>query len=284
MDFEGGFCMDIPILKYVVSMTGYFTLLIFIVSFMRKHYRFANLFWLLALFSFPLWQIEGWFRWAKIFSVLVPTIFLGFVRISNFENRSGPVWKSLQKNWVLWVLYGVLFLNIAEATLKDVETGYYMNALCGFLLCVTIPFPGRYWKISKDKPGDLIAFTTIGWNLLYTTWNACFVYGETPVYFASSLCILLAAELYPVFKRRPELYIMARVYTLAAHLLIRACAPTIFPYLMNASSWQNEQVLKYWGMLNGIIIMPYVFWYIWQLYSGRCDTSFFRGKKVSSTQ
>lgn len=274
--------MNIPAWQYVVSMIGYITLLMLIVSTMRKYYRFANIFWIASLLTFPLWLmggVVGWFRWAKILSVIIPTIFVGFSRIANYEKRKGNVWNSLQKDWVLWVLYGVLFLNIMEATIKDFTMGNIFNAACGFLLCVTIPFPAKkkFWKISTEKHGDLIAYTTIAWNFIYTTWNACFVYAESPVYFASSICILLAAELYPIAKKRPELYITARVYTLATHLLLRACFSDLFPVLMDASSWFNPTVMKYWGILNFVMIVPYVFWHMWQLHTGKADVSFRRG-------
>jgi hypothetical protein len=276
--------MNIPAWQYVVSMGGYFTLLMILVGVMRKHYKFANWFWVASLLTFPLWLmggVVGWFRWAKILSVIIPTIFVGFSRIANYEKRQGKFWNALQKDWVLWVLYGVLFLNIMEATIKDFTMGNIFNALCGFLLCVTIPFPNKFWKFSTEKHGDLIAYTTVAWNLIYTLWNACFVYAESPMYFASSLCILLAAEFYPIIKRRPELYIIARVYTLAAHLLIRACFSNLFPTLMNASAWFNPTVMKYWGIANFMIIVPYVFWHMWQLHTGKADVSFRRGRVAS---
>lgn len=273
--------MDIPFWQYLLSMGGYIGLLLAIIGLMRRYCKAAAWFWALSLLSFPLWLmggVVGWFRWAKILSVILPTIFVGISRIANAEPRKGRFWESLRKDWVLWILYGVLFLNIAEATLKDFSTGNIFNALCGLLLCVTIPFPSRFWKFSRDGRADLIAYTTAGWNFIYTNWNACFVYGESPVYFASSLCILLAAELYPILKRRPELYIIARVYTLATHLLIRACAPDLFPALMNAGAWANPAVLKYWGMANAIIMLPYLFWHVWQLETGKAVTSFRRGR------
>lgn len=273
--------MNIPVWQYVASMLGYFLLLIFIVSTMRKHYKFANWFWILSLLTFPLWLmggVVGWFRWAKITSVILPTIFVGFTRISNYENKKGRIWDELKKPWAMWFIYGILFLNIMEATIKDFSAGNLFNAICGLLLCATIPFPMKYWKISKEKHGDLISYTTIGWNFLYTTWNACFVFGESPSFFASSLCILLAAEIYPIIKGRPELYITARIYTLATHLIIRACLPTIFITLMDSSSWQNPTVLKYWGIANAVMIVPYLFWHIYQLYTGKAEVSFRRGR------
>lgn len=278
--------MDIPIWQYVVSMVAYVAILMFIVGVMRKHVKFANIFWIATLLTIPLWVmggVEGWFRWSKILSVIIPTIFVGFSRLANAESLSekykGKAWDSLRKEWVLWILYGVLFLNITEATIKDFTLGNIFNAATGFLLCVTMPFALKknFWRFG-GKNGDLLVYTTIAWNFLYTTWNACFVYAESPIYFASSVCILLAAELYPIIMKRPELYIIARVYTLATHLIIRACLPNIFPTLMDASSWQNPDVLKYWGIINFVLIVPYVFWHMYQLHTGKANISFRRGK------
>lgn len=267
--------------QYALSMGIYIAVLLGIIWFMRKYYRIANWVWIASLFTFPLWMmggIVGWFRWAKILSVIIPTIFVGFSRIANYEDRKGKFWESLKGGWVLWVLYGVLFLNIMEATIKDFTMGNIFNAMCGFLLCVTIPFPGKFWGWSQKKHGDLIVYTTVAWNFLYTTWNACFVYAESPMYFASSMCILLAAELYPIIKNRPELYIMARVYTLATHLIIRACFVDLFPAVMNSAPWHNVEVMKIWGLINFILIVPFVFWHMWQLHTGKAEVSFRRGR------
>lgn len=270
--------MDIPIWQYIVTMTTYIVLLIFAIGFMRKNTTVALIFWVLMLFTFPLWNLEGWFRWAKTLSVMIPIIFLCLARYAYLEQKPGKFWESLRMPWVRWTLYGVWFLNIAEATIKDATLGNYWNALAGFLLCVTIPFADKYWQFSKEEHGDLHAYTTGAYNFLYTTWNMCFVYAESPVFFFSTVCILLAAELYPIIKKRPELYVISRAYTLAIHLLIRACLPALFPALMNAQSFNNPQVLKYWGMINGLLCIPFVFWHMWQLHTGKAEISFRRGK------
>jgi hypothetical protein len=265
-------------------MGGYIALLFAMVSVMRKYYRFANWFWLAALLTFPLWlsNLDGWFRWAKTLSVLLPIILVGYARTSSYENRTGKFWEFLQKDWVMWFFYSMLFLNIVEATIKDFTMGNIFNGLTGFLLCVTLPFPKKFWKIGSEKHGDLIVYTTFAWNLLYTTWNGCFVYAESGAFFASSVCILLAAFLYPIIKCRPELYVIARVYTLAIHILLRATVPQIFPALMDASTWHNADILKYWGIANIVLMIPYVFWYVWQLHSGHADESFRRGSVESA--
>lgn len=267
--------MDIPVWQYLVSMSLYIIVLMFIVHFMRLKPKFALVFWILAVFTFPLWdsQLEGWFRWVKTLSVLLPTAFIvGFGRIAQHEKRGGW-WKAFRKDWVLWSLYGVLGLNILEASLKDLALGNYFNAISGFILIVTIPlFKGKRqkrngWEISKEKPGDLIAYTDPMWNFLYTTWNIAFVYAENPGFAASSLCILLAAELYPVIMRRPELYVTARVYTLATHILIRATYD-IFTPLMDSSQFANSNVVYYWGLINIVLHVPYLFWYFYKRQKG----------------
>jgi hypothetical protein len=201
-----------------------------------------------------------------VISVLLPTaLIVGPARIANFDKLTGW-WNIYRKNWVLWALYGVLGLNILEATLKDIGLGNYMNATVGAILIVTMPlfkYRGKKangWEFSKDEPGDLIAYTHPMWNFLYTTWNIAFVYAENASFAASSLTILLAAELYPVFKKRPELYVTARVYTLAVHMLIRATYD-IFTPIMNSAQFYNESVAYYWGVINLVMAVPYVIWH-----------------------
>ncbi len=263
--------MEIPFYQYLFTMGGYFAFLIGLVAVMRKHHNFANYFWIGSLLTFPLWLmggISGWFRWVKIFSVVLPTIILGFARIANHTEKTGQIWDKFRKNWVLYFFYGVLFLNILEATIKDFALGYYTNAICGLVLCITIPIPLKYWAISKRSVTDIVGYTTIAWNLLYTTWNACFVYGESPNYFASSVCILLAAEMYPIIKKRPELYCTARIYTLAAHLIIRSCFPGLFLTLMDSTPWYNDSALAVWGVINAVVAVPYLVWFILKVKKG----------------
>jgi hypothetical protein len=283
--------MGIPAWQYAVSMAAYIIFLMFMVHFMRKHIRFALIFWIIVpivvisgltvgVFEIP----GGWFRWAKTFSVLVPTAVVGIIRVANYEKKEGW-WKLFRRDWVYWFFYVILFLNIAEATAKDATLHNYANALSGFILCATIPFPPKYWKITKKEHGDLVAYTTVAWNFLYTSWNACFVFAENPGYFASSVCILLAAELYPLFIKRPEVYITARVYTLAFHMLARVffvviagAHVDIFTPVMGSASWSNLTVLKWWGLANAAMHVPYLFWYLWQLHARKDEVSFVKGK------
>ncbi len=265
--------MTIPVWQYFLTMGGYIVLLLILVEVMRRFPKFAAVFWVLSLLSFPFWfeYLDGWFRWAKTFSVLVPTaILVGGARIAWMYKKSrNTILAFFRGDWVLWVLYAILFLNIVEATLKDFATANYFNAICGVILCITIPFPRYkngervYWVIGKSKPHDLLFYSTAAWNFLYTSWNMAFVYGESPAYFASSFCILMAAELYPVLKKRPELYLIARVYTLAFHILVRSMS-SIFVPLMDSSAWANETFLWGWGCVNLVLHVPFMVWFFYR--------------------
>jgi hypothetical protein len=262
--------MNIPVWQYVVSMSAYIIFLLLMVEGMRRTPRLTTAFWLLSLCTAPLWaeNLDGWFRWVKTVSVLIPTaIIVGGARIAwLYHDNPNKFLSFFRGDWVLKVLYAVLFLNIAEATAKDFATANYFNAICGVILCITIPFPryknGQrlYWVVSQDKSKDILFFSTAAWNFLYTTWNLAFVFGENPGYFASSFCILIAAELYPVIKGRPELYITARIFTLAFHILVRANGD-IFTPVMDSSSWANDTFLYFWGAANLALHVPYVIWY-----------------------
>jgi hypothetical protein len=260
--------MNIPIWQYALSMILYIGLLMVSVDIMRKYNKIALLFWIAAIFTFPLWptQLHGWFRWAKTFSVIIPTaLIVGPARVVSL-GKSKAKWDFYKKDWVLWSLFAILGLNILEASLKDLSLGNWFNGISGFILIVTMPLfkskktSWRGWEFSKNK-GDLIAWTDPMWNFLYTTWNICFVYAEHPGYAASSLCILLAAELYPLLKKRPELYITARVYTLAIHILIRSTYD-IFTPIMDSSQFANQRVVFWWGIVNICLHVPYLFIYI----------------------
>jgi len=251
--------------NYVLSMGLYFILLILFVIWMRKSVLSSLAFWVLSLLSIPYMYffgaVEGWFRWSKTFSVILPLIILGFARISRFKEKEGSFWSFFNRRWILYFTYAVLTINILEATLKGFSLGNTANGIAGIALILTTPLPILYWTIEKKNYGDLLAFTTLTWNILYTTWNASFVYSESPSYVASSLCILMAALIYPIIKRKNELWASTRVYTLGLHLLIRGCFPLLFLNVMNASAWYNPTVSYYWGIFNAVFGVSYVVWY-----------------------
>lgn len=273
--------MGIPWWHYVVSMSLYFAFLMGLIAFSRKYVKASMWFWIMMLATFPIWikmgYTVGWFRWFKVLSVLLPTaLVVGPARVAYFkgDNVKGFL-KFFKGKWVLWFFFAMLGLNILEATVKDFEAGYYANGIAGAILILTMPTPKKFWRFAGKKM-DLLFFSTVGWNFLYTTWNLCFVYGEGVQFVASSFCILMAAEIYPIIKKRPELYIISRIYTLAWHMLMRTMAPFIFTNYMDASEFGNAKVLFIWGIINMAISFPYIAWYIWAVKTGKAEKKFIR--------
>lgn len=261
--------MALPALSYIVSMSVYSLLLFLFLEFAREKQNFYKWFFILALLSFPLWflNLHSWFRWAKTISVLIPTCFVSFVRISNDGNHK-DVMMSLKKKWPLWILYFILMLNILEATMTDFELGNNFNAICGLILCVTIPLPTKHWRIGRNDGkrtfAELIADLPLAWCLLYVSWNAAFVYAENTTFFASSLCILIVPEIWMLYHKRTDLWLMGRVYTLAFHILIRS-SYDVFTPVMDSTLWFNEAVLNSWGLVNVILHGAYLIFWLFRL-------------------
>ena len=254
------------ILSYIVSMLVYILFLVMFLEFTREKQTFYKWFFILALLSIPLWfiNLHSWFRWAKTISVLIPTCFVSFVRIAN-DGKHEHMLATLRKKWPLWILYAVLMLNIIEATMTDFGLGNIFNAISGVILCITIPLPTKHWRIGKNDGkkafAELLADLPLVWCLLYVTWNAAFVYAENPTYFASSLCILIAPEIWMLINKRTDLWLMGRVYTLAIHILIRS-SYDIFTPVMDSTLWFNADVLMWWGVTNCVLHATYlVYWF-----------------------
>lgn len=260
-------------LIFIASIIVYAALTLALTEFFRRHIRIAAVFFILAIFTFPLWGAnrDSWFEWAKIVSVLVPTALLGLGRIANFENRQGKFWNLLKGKWLLWFFYGILFLNITEASVRDWQLGNYFNCLTGFALNITIPFVAKFWRFDRRERGDLIVDFPKGWCLLYTSWNACFIFAAIPDEFAGGFAILIAAEVYSLIGR-PDLYVMARVYTLALFVLHMGTV-NVLPF-MNTAAWYNPVVVHWWGIANLVLAGIYIMWYNWQMYTGKCDKKF----------
>lgn len=263
--------MILPTLSYIVSMSVYILFLYLFLEYTREKQSFYKWFFIFSLLSIPLWfiNLDSWFRWAKTISVLIPICFVSFVRISN-DGSHDSVMNSLKKKWPLWILYFILMLNILEATTGDFERGNYFNAIAGLILCITIPLPTKHWRIGnndgKHSFAELIADLPLAWCLLYVTWNAAFVYSENTTFFASSLCILIAPEIWMFVHKRTDLWLMGRIYTLAVHILIRASFD-IFTPVMDSTTWYNADVLYYWGAINLVLHVVYLAYWMFYLRS-----------------
>lgn len=260
-------------LTLIFSIIVYAVITFLLTEVCRRYRKLAAGIIILSLFTFPLWAAnrDSWFEWMKILSVLLPMVIVSLARLAVFDDKKGTFWEIFKKPWTMWFLFFILALNITEASIRDWEFGNHMNALAGFLLILTIPFAGKFWRIEKDVCGDLIVDFPLGWCFLYTTWNAAFLLGCIPDEFAGGLAILIACELYSLFGRH-DLYIMGRIYTLAFFVL-QLGTTDVLPF-MDSSAWANQTFVDNWGIFNVACGVVYVIWYNWQMHTGRCNKSF----------
>ena len=260
-------------LTLVMSIVVYAIATFALTELFRRNRKIGFAFILLSLCSFPLWaeNRDSWFEWAKILSVLLPMVVVSLMRFAVYEQKQGAFWELFKQPWTLWFLFFILALNITEASVHEWRIGNVWNALSGFCLIITIPFAGKYWRVETETCGDLIVDFPLGWCFLYTTWNAEFLFACIPDEFAGGLAILIACELYSVLGRH-DLYIMGRIYTLAI-FVAQLGMTDVFPF-MDSSHWYDADIATAWGVINLILSVVYVFWYLWQLDSGRCQRSF----------
>jgi Family of unknown function (DUF5692) len=253
--------------QFAASMVIFTGFLFVAHEFFRRQLKAATVFFFLVVVTLPLWlrdDVEGWFRWAKLLSVLFPICFLNLVRLSGRKDGSG--WPALRKGWVFWVLYGVVLLNIIEVSVKDLTLGNYFNGLSGFLLCTTMPLV-KAWRVNKGDKADFLVDMPLVWCMLYTTWNACFVFAEHPDYLAHVLCILAVPMAYALAGRR-DLWFSARAYTLGISLFVRAGHDFITP-AMNSAAWTNPTVLYFWGAANFALHIAFTAYHFSGVYRSR---------------
>jgi len=251
-------------------MSIYIAILILVTELARKSPEFGFVLTVsLVILLFFSKNIDGWFRWAKDLSILLPMLVVGMGRLSSknqWKSQFGKFWRSKP---IRYFTCAILCLNIFEASLKGYQIGNHANGICGFLLIACVPFAvDRYWKFDHSDNDVLACDLSVAWCFLYTTWNACFVYGETSAYFASSCCIILIPEIYnyiSIRRKKANLWIHARIYTLMLHLSIRSFYDVFTPF-MNAEPWFNYEVWKVWGTVNVILTAAYTCWWFMSMF------------------
>lgn len=255
----------------------YIAILLLFATLIRKSVWGAFALALLALATAPLWpnHLDGWFRWIKTLSVLIPMAFLiGLARIAHHDQRGGA-WKFMRGEWVLWGFYAMFALNIAEASVKDIALGNTLNGAAGFVLMILLPavrYPGSKkpnWGFAEGNRGDVFALTGTAWNVAYVSWNLLFVYNENPTYFASSAALLVAALLYTFLVNKPELFGMIRVFTLAFHLTLRAATDVMPQTLDQYPAVQNETLSTVWAIGNFIALISLLAWRLFSVNKAR---------------
>lgn len=198
--------MDHPL----ISMLVFFLLFVTGAELLRRYRRAALVLFLLSLPVLLVPNGNGVFMQIKTISVLVPICFLIYARVN--PRALTPV---------SYLIYGVIILNIVEASVIDVMTGNYLNLAAGLGLILLLPRPGEAWRIAGRHRNFELALPAY-WPFLYTTWNLCFLYSARIGTFGYAIPLLLAPFLYAAVLRRNDWYFQARAYSFGAYLFFRA--------------------------------------------------------------
>eukprot|EP00927_Polykrikos_kofoidii_P047069 TRINITY_DN41167_c0_g1_i1.p1 TRINITY_DN41167_c0_g1~~TRINITY_DN41167_c0_g1_i1.p1 ORF type:complete len:331 (+),score=29.41 TRINITY_DN41167_c0_g1_i1:72-995(+) len=240
------------------------------------------------LCSCPLWllqPLEGWFEFAKIFSIFIPIQLMNALRLTSAleSENSTPsccfqcavaMINSLARSTWDWVFFFVLILNISEAAVADVQLGNYANAACGVTLLISQPLPDtgdagpstrRFMGIDKGELAkspyfDFLYDLPLGWSLLYTTWNLCFCLDKRRSHFLCVCVVLLAPLLRALLGGRSDLWMQSRIYTLAIRYTILGYYD-IYDLYMDSSTLFDADVVYWWGLANVALGVVYVLWF-----------------------
>jgi len=245
-------------------------------------------------------DLDGIFEYIKLFSLFAGAFFVSIARAAgqlkfdkensvelyeggapaNFvvwflQEKLFPITNTLGRDVWSWILWSALAINIAEATLFDFLSGWYFNGIVGVWLILAQPRPrfapffcdtAESWQdllfIEITPPHDMVYFTDFFWVFAYTSWNACFALEDRKEHFFIIITVLFTAllsELPRSFAVDPYLYIQARTYTLYARYIIVG-SRDVFEEYADSTYFFNEDVKRYWGIVNLVGILIYTGW------------------------
>jgi hypothetical protein len=179
-----------------------------------RHYKWSGFIFFIGLsivLGILVWPNQGvvyWFKWAKIYSVVLASVFfllMRFTRVYEFK---------IAKMFCVFFLAG----NIAEAVVQDFSMGFTPNILNGFagvLSILTCYYGYEGIKADNSKHKDMIwPKMTILWIIAYDVWNFVYVYLNFPASASAQLMVILAATIPALFIKKGT-WLQARAYTLA---------------------------------------------------------------------
>ncbi len=175
-----------------------------------------------------------------------------------------------QLGWYSFVTHTttVLFLivNIAEALVREVQFGFYENGLAAAFLVCTLPF-----TLSQEDFATFQAATSathlflfplsFHWIVLYTSWNACFSYGDNMSWMTR---LVLVPPVIVSLLWGSDIWLGGRVLLLLVHLMLRG-TQCVWVYCPGGSvltpvagSINNPRVISvWWGRINLILTLMY---------------------------
>jgi hypothetical protein len=195
-----------------------------------------------------------------------------FIVLKSVTSAAGVILMNIfrQYGWYTinthMITLGFLDLNILEAMVREYELGFYSNAIVAVGLMCTIPFsltPETILSLGNETIQSRLFFSPLSlpWILLYTSWNACFSYGDNMSWQTRLILVppILIASYYDV-----KLWLGARVLLLLLHLILRAIQAVWFyqpghSFLTPvAGSIRNSRfICLVWGHINLVVFCLY---------------------------
>lgn len=212
---------------------------------------------IITLLPFAVAVAQDWFIPMKAFSMVF------FLSVLLIVYRREKIGKKYNVRFFSLFLVLAFSIDILEALVKDVQIGFYFNAMTAFLLIFfLLGFTEvDQWKFirSKNNSTDLVMDIPFGWQLLYTTWNLCFVYTFEIKYFTCHLAVLLAPLLYVYLHKSYNLWGDARIYTFNVLAFFGLTEIVFhFTYFNQGSFHPDLLIANYWGALNLGITVLYI--------------------------
>jgi len=254
--------MEISIGHIILSFTGYILVLYLVHEIFRRYLLLTTIFLFLTILTYPFWigNLHGWYSHTRSFLVLVPLIFLNFVRLSYATNSKKMSF--LRKRTSFWILYFVVVLNILLGSIQDYTIDNYYNAIAGLILAVTLPLPTTKWNIDTDRYNhhDFIVDLPLAWCLLYITWVSNIIYGGWIAAFGGYACLLAVTLIPVIIYKSTDLWLSTRVYTYSLYLIISFTLNYTFP-VISPFKETNSKVQIIWAFANLILLVMYAFWW-----------------------
>ena len=194
--------------------------------------------------------ISGFTDWFIVGQSLTSAVGAALMNIFRQEG-----WYTINTHMIIVVF---LVLNIAEALTREFQIGLLANASAGVGLILTLPFSPAVETISRlsieTKESHCFVFPLqIFWVIMYTSWNACLVYGDNMS--IHTLLILIP----PIFVMYfgTELWLGARVLLLLTNLILRH-TQIVWIYRpghsaltpMVGTTRHSKEVARQWGRIN----------------------------------
>lgn len=188
--------------------------LMFLNELFRRYKWAAYLFFgLIPLIMIPIWMDNGivyWFRWVKLYSVVIACVWFVAIRYTKLGTFK----------FAVFIAAAFLAVNIFEAVTQDFSLGFLpntLNAIAGILSIITL----SKWKNigpDKSKHKDMVwPAMTMFWIIAYDIWNFTFVYLNFPAHAAFHFMVLLSCTL-PILPKRGA-WLQARAFTLGIWMM-----------------------------------------------------------------